>query len=184
MGFRTQCYSLATDWDRLHKEMRCRIPHGSSSWDPELKCHRGVDWVPMPERDCSATLIRLTPGYRQVVVVPDTVMCRKYVEWFTAWKAEYTHCAHLVYDIEILPWDDWLMTATIPIVKHLIFDEGHPPVLQEILPVSQVAESSQPVKCNTVLRWGPSRVPYSGITPVAAFQSDGKKRAYDEIVAD
>ena len=110
---------------------------------PELECCRGVNWIPTPEPDCSATLITLAPGYRQVVVVPDTVMCRKYVEWLTAWKAEYPHCSLLVYDIEIVPRENCLMTATIPIVERSIFDEGHPPVLQQIFPVADDSDSSR-----------------------------------------
>ena len=107
MDFRTPCYALATDWNRSHKETRCRKSHSSASWVPELECCRGVVWIPMPELDCSATLITLAPGYRQVSVVPDTVMRRKYVEWLTAWKAEYPHRSLLVYDVEIVPGENW-----------------------------------------------------------------------------
>ena len=45
------------------------------------------------------------------------------------------------------------MTATIPIVEHGIFDEGHPPVLQQIFPVSDNADSSQPFQDIAVPRW-------------------------------
>ena len=72
-----------------------------------------------------------------------------------------------MYDVVILSREEWLTTATIPLVEHRIFDEGHPPFLQQILPVSDNDESSRPFQGKTVPRWGPSRVPYSGITPGA-----------------
>ena len=154
MVFRNPRYALATDWDRSHKEARCRRSHGSAGWCPELECCRGADWIPTPEREPSASLIVLAPGYRRVAVVPDTVMRRKYVEWFTAWKAEYPHCSLLVYDIEIVPRDDLLMTATTPVVERSIFDDGRPPVLQQIFQVSDDNLATRTFHRINVPQWG------------------------------
>ena len=97
---------------------------------------------PPPSADTDAGVRNAYNATRwfRTVIVPETVMCCKYVQWVTAWKAEFEHGSRWVYDVEIVPLEDCLFTASIPIVEHNIFDLGRPPILRKAIPIP---------------RWGP-----------------------------
>ena len=71
---------------------------------------------PPPSADTDAGVRNAYNATRwfRTVIVPETVMCCKYVRWVTAWKAEFEHCSRLVYDIEIVPLEDWPFTVVRP----------------------------------------------------------------------
>ena len=172
-------FPLSSDWDKSHVDTGCRRSDAYSDgvWCPEHTCYRGADWTPTPELDpppSADTDAGVRNAYNatrwfRTVIVPETVMCCKYAQWVTAWKAEFEHCSRLVYDIEIVPLDKWPLAASIPIVEHNIFDHGRPPILRQIIPISNSSGSSHLVQGTSVFQWGPSIVPTRSHSPSACL---------------